>query len=68
MSKAYEEMKKAEKHLSLVCGCYDACINCPLNQSVGECALTRLCLGIKEQFIRDLRTQCEEAVRNGEVL
>ena len=57
MSKAYEEMKKAEKHLSLVCGCYDACVNCPLNLSVGECALTKLCAAIKEQQLRDLRAE-----------
>lgn len=57
MSKAYEEMRKAEQHLSIMCGCYDACVNCPLNLSVEECVLTKLIAAIKEQSIRDLRAE-----------
>ena len=57
MSKAYEEMKKAEQHLSIMCGCYHACANCPLNISTEACVLTQLCAAIKEQQLRDLRAE-----------
>lgn len=57
MSKAYEEMKKAEECLSLACGCQNCCAECPMNISVGECLLTKLQAAIKEQSICDLRAE-----------
>lgn len=62
MSKAYEEMRKAEQHLSLMCGYYDSCEDCPLNLSVEECVLTKLIAAIREQYIRDLRADAGEVM------
>ena len=57
MSKAYEEMKKAQEHLSNACGCQTRCAECPMNLSAGECLMSKLQAAIKEQYIRDLQAE-----------
>ena len=57
MSKAYEEMQKAQEYLTSACGCYSRCAECPMNLSMGDCVLLKLKAAIKEQSIRDLRAE-----------
>lgn len=57
MSKAYEEMKKAEEHITNACGCQTRCAECPMSISAGECLLSKLQAAIKEQSIRDLQAE-----------
>ena len=57
MSKAYEEMKKAEQHITNACGSQNSCAECPMSISVGECLMMKLRAAIKEQYIRDLRAE-----------
>ena len=57
MSKAYEEMKKAEQHITNACGCQNRCAECPMNISTGRCVLSELQAAIKEQYLRDLRAE-----------
>lgn len=62
MSKAYEEMKKAEECLSLACGCQNCCAECPMNISIGHCVMTKLRAAITKQRLRDLRAECGEVI------
>lgn len=62
MSRAYEEMQKAEDHILKACGCQNKCADCPMNISSGLCVLTKLQEAIVEQYIRDLRAECGEVM------
>lgn len=57
MSKALDELRKAEQHITNACGCQNRCAECPMNISTGRCVLSELQSAIKEQSIRDLRAE-----------
>ncbi len=57
MSKAYEEMKKAEQHISKACGCYHCCAECPMNFLSESCVLIQLHEAMNKQQLRDLRVE-----------
>ena len=57
MSKALDELIKAEQHITNACGCQNRCAECPMSISAGECVLTRLQKAITEQYVRDLRAE-----------
>jgi hypothetical protein len=57
MSKAYEEMKKAEQHIINACDCQNRCAECPMNFSTERCVLSELRAAIKIQSIYDLRAE-----------
>ena len=57
MSKALDELRKAEQHITNACGCQNRCAECPMNISTGRCVLSELQAAIKEQSIRDLRAE-----------
>ena len=63
MSKAYEEMKKAEEHLSSACMRQRRCAECPMHISTGDCVLLKLKAAIKEQYLRDLRAEAYREVK-----
>lgn len=57
MSKALDELRKAEQHITNACGCQNHCSDCPMNISPGCCVLTELQTAISRQVTLDLRAK-----------
>lgn len=62
MSKALDELRKAEIHITNACGCQNRCAECPMNISIGCCVLSELQAAITEQYNRDLRAKVGEVM------
>lgn len=62
MSKALDELRKAEQHITNACGCQTRCAECPMSISTGRCVLSELGAAIRIQSIRDLRAEAGEVM------
>lgn len=59
MSKALDEMRKAEQHLTNMCDCQNCCGDCPLDIFMSGCVLIKLREAITKQSIDDWKAEAE---------